>query len=277
LPKVLEDLFEAKLAAGEVELPLLPETSARVLASCHDEHCEARELAELIQRDQALAVHVLRLANSAAYAPNEAIVSLQQAVSRLGLAAICEIAIAAALKGRVFRVPGHQPKVREMWRHSAMAGSYAKEIARVRRFNVEGAFSAGLMHDVGKPMVMMAFIDLWAEISDERPRYEQLEAAVETFHARVGSLLVERWRLPAWIGQSILHHDDYRQAKAHREDVMSTSLADELAKWAGQPDLAEGDFDLDLPVIADLNLYHDDVQHLLERRRAVLDVAQPFL
>ena len=103
----------------DLELPFLPETAAEVVASCNSGDCDARELAELLQRDQSLASHVLRVANSAAYAPKEAIVSLQQATSRLGVATICEIAIAVSLHGNVFRVPGHKVRVRELWIHSA--------------------------------------------------------------------------------------------------------------------------------------------------------------
>lgn len=276
LPRVLEEQFEARLAAGEVELPFLPETSAAILSACGDERCEPRAVAELVQRDQSLAAHVLRIANSAAYAPKEPIVSLQQAVSRLGFSAVSEIALAVSLKGRVFRAPGYQAIVRELWRHSAMAGSYAKEIARLRRFNVEGAFTCGLMHDVGKPVVMLSFLELLAERGEPRPPYHVLEGAMEVFHARVGAELVARWGLPAWVREAILHHDDHAGAEAHREDVMSTRLADELAKWAGRNELAPDDFDLDLPVIADLDLYRDDVERLLQRRGAVLDAAASF-
>ena len=277
VPAILSDLFEARLADGRLELPFLPETCAKVIASCHDERSDPRAVAELIQRDQALAAHVLRIANSAAYAPKERIVSLQQAVSRLGLATVCEIALAVSLKARVFQARGYQAIARELWRHSAMAGSYAKEIARVRRFNVEGAFTCGLMHDVGKPVVLLAFLELLAERGDARPPYHVLEAAMDRFHARVGALLVERWGLPEWIRDAIQHHDDGAPAAGHREDVLSTRLADELAKWAGRGELGADDFDRDLAAISELSLYPDDVEHLLQRRPAVLEVAGAFI
>lgn len=277
LPKVLQDLFEARLATGEIDLPFLPDTASQVMSACNDEVCEPRKVAELIERDQALSAHVLHIANSAAYAPTESIVSLPQAVSRLGLSTVCDIAVAVAIKGRAFRVPGHQVKVRELWQHSAMAGCYAKEIARLRRFNVEGAFSCGLMHDVGRPMVMQAFLDLLKSLTDKPAPYALLQAAMDQYHARVGGLLVDQWGMPDWVKASILHHHGYAQAPHSEEDVMCTHLADELVKWASRSELGVEDFDFDLPVLSDLNLYRDEVELLLQRRSAVLDVAESFL
>lgn len=276
LPKVLRDLFDAKLAAGEVELPFLPDTASKVLSASNDPDCESRTLAELIQQDQALAAHVLNVANSAAYAPKEPIVSLQQAISRLGIRTICDIAIAVSVKGRVFRIPGYQVKVRRLWQHSAMAGVYAKEIARLRRFNVEGAFSCGLMHDVGKPVVMQAFLDILGEMTAKRVPFRLLESAMDAFHPYVGGILIEKWSLPPWVKASIIHHHDRAAATEYGEDVRCTHLADILAHWALNPELTEEDFDLEMPVLNELGLYRDDIELLLSRRGAVLDVAEAF-
>ncbi len=276
LPKVLRDLFEAKLASGDIELPFLPDTPARVMAACNEEKCDARQLAELIQRDQALAGHVLRVSNSAAYAPKEPIVSLQHAVSRLGMGTICEIAMAVSMKGRVFRVPGYQVKIREMWQHSAIAGTYAKEIARLRRFNVEGAFMGGLLHDVGKPIVMTAFLDILAQLTQERVPVRLLESAMDAFHERVGAMLIENWSLPRWVHAAIRHHHDYTQAEDYAEEAATAHLADLLAHWAFDVRTTAEDFDHDLPVLVDLNLYSDQLELLLQRRGDVLEIADAF-
>jgi len=277
LPKVLKDLFDAKLASGEIELPFLPDTAANVLAASNDEECDARRLADLLQRDQALAAHVLNVSNSAAYAPKEPIVSLQQAISRLGIRAIADIAIAVSVKGRVFRIPGYQVQVRRMWQHSAMAGVYAKEIARLRRFNVEGAFSCGLLHDVGKPVVMQAFLDILAGMTEKRVPFKLLESAMDAFHTHVGGLLIDKWSLPPWVKASIMYHHDYQKADEYGEDVKCTNLADVLAHWAMNDEYDEDDFDMNMPVLAGLSLYRDDIELLLARRGEVLEVSEAFV
>ena len=256
---------------------MLSTTASQVLTLYNDETCDAQKLSELLQRDQSLAGHVLGVANSAAYAPKEPIVSLQQAVSRLGITAICEIAIAVSLKGRVFEVPGQKVKIRQMWMHSAAAGVYAKEVTRRLRSNVEGAFMCGLLHDVGRPIVMQTLIDLAKERTEKVVPAGILEAAQEEFHERVGAMLIQRWELTDWMSDVIAHHHDYRLVSEHKTEAMVTHLADVLSHWALDDDKEEEDFDRDDPVIADLNLYDDDIDALLALRGRVLEVTEAFL
>ena len=75
LPGWLHDLL-ARHLEQEVELPIVPEASARIIALCEDEKTDARAIEHVLERDPSLASHVLRIANSSAYAPKEPIVSL---------------------------------------------------------------------------------------------------------------------------------------------------------------------------------------------------------
>ena len=218
----------------------------------------------------------MRLSNSVAYAPVEPIVSLQQAVSRLGMGMIGEMTMAAAMKGRVFRVPGYQVKIREMWQHSAIAGAYSKEIARLRRLNVEGAALGGLMHDVGKPIVMIAFLDALSDLTEKKPPIRLLEAAMAAFHEEVGATLIDQWNLPRWVYASILHHHEYQEADEFGDEVATVHLADRLAHWAFDEDRTAEDFDTDLPVLSDLNIYEDELDVLLQLRGKMMEIAETF-
>ena len=277
LPHVLQDLFEAKLASGQIDLPLLPNTASEVLAACNDEDCNAGELAELVQRDQALAAHVLHIANSAAYAPKEPIVSLRQACSRLGMSTVCEIAVAVSMKGRVFRVPGFQARIRAMWQHSAMTGVYAREVALQRGKDADGVFLGGLMHDIGRPVVMAAFLDILRELTAKQVPFSLLEAAMSRYHAEVGALLADRWGLAPWVREAARHHHDPGAAEEHAEEVRCAHLADELAHWAVDSGSTEADFDTAHPILAQLGLDADGARQLLQRRGDVLAVADAFL
>jgi HD-like signal output (HDOD) protein len=115
-----------RIDSGSLDLPLLSDTAAKVMELCGDASCDARRLAELIQRDQGLAGHVLRVANSAAYAPTERIVSLQQAVSRMGLTAMRDIALAIAIRGKVFIARRAPPRGRRRSRAYVVATSRAR-------------------------------------------------------------------------------------------------------------------------------------------------------
>lgn len=275
LPESLRKGLLERTENDALELPMLPDTAAQVIEMCRDENVDAQDLADWIHRDQALASHVLRVANSALYAPGEPIVSLQQAVSRLGLGLIGEISVGVALKGKIFQVPGFESRLTELWRHSACAGAYAKEIARSARLNVEGAFLCGLLHDVGKPVVLSALLEVAKDLNEEVDS-ELAELAMNEFHTVIGPLLLTNWKLPAWMSDAAEFHHNTDCDSAHRSVVLVTALADSLAHWA----LETGEMDEEtlgsLPILAELNFYPDDLEALKDRRDEMLEVAKAF-
>jgi putative nucleotidyltransferase with HDIG domain len=275
LPAWLRDGLGASLA-GEIRLPVLPDTACRVLARCRDEHCDLRELAELVTHDQALAAHVLRVANSVAYAPKTPIQSLQRAIGRLGLSTVCDIAIAVAIKQRVFAVQGHEPRIRELWQHSAATACYAQDVAQLLGRDREGAFLCGLLHDVGMPIVLQAACDVAPPPHEAPLALGALEAAMAAFHAEFGVLLAQRWRLGGRVESAIQHHHDPVAAKPGREDVLVVTLADELAYWATDETRGEEDFApagaLPAPGVPDT-----DLAALLGSRARILELSRSFL
>src|SRR3954470_11826455 len=93
IPTPVMDRLSRILKDGALELPVLPAAASQVVQLCGDEHCDARKLAEVVTRDAGMAGNLMRLANSTAYAGSVPIVSLQQAISRLGLGRIRELAL----------------------------------------------------------------------------------------------------------------------------------------------------------------------------------------
>ena len=150
----LEQALVHKIEKGDVELPLLPQVASQVMSLTSGPAADAAKLSALIHQDQALAAHVLRIANSPAYMPRSPVVSLQHAVAMLGINLLSEIAFTASLKTGAFQVPGHEAEVKRLWRHALASGGFAKEVARTRRVNVESAYLCGLLHGIGKPVVL---------------------------------------------------------------------------------------------------------------------------
>jgi putative nucleotidyltransferase with HDIG domain len=273
LPGQLQvDVLE-RLEGGKMELPLLPTVVWEVMELSAADNVDMRRLSDLIHRDQSLAGHVLRVANSPAYMARMPIVSLQQAVSRLGTKALGEIAFAVSLQSRVFDVPGYENEVRSLWEHAIGAAAYAKEIARLRRGNVEGAFLCGLLHDIGKPVILQALIDVQKE-AGLRIDPAVASALMEAYHTHVGGLIATAWALPPHVTESIAYHHDYLVAPTCGEAVMVTRLADCLSYHLLIPDVFDEESVRHHPVLADLNLYPDDVEALLARRDAVLCIME---
>lgn len=273
LPAPLRDALRARLE-GELVLPVLPDTAARVMAACQDERADLAQLAELISHDQSLATHLLRVANSAGFAPRVPILTLFQAIGRVGLSTVKDVAIAVALKERIFTVQGHEARLRELWRHSAATASYAREISQLLRGDMESAFLCGLLHDVGMAMVLQVVCDLEREHVVPRVPPAQMEAAMLDFHCEFGARIVQAWQLGPWLLAVIRHHHEPASSHFRLAEVAIVALADALAYWALDERRVEGDFTVEQHRFEGLRLHEGALPSLLHRRERVLQMVE---
>jgi len=272
LPTNLCEHLETRIASGALELPILPHVASQVLAMSTSDESNARGLAELLHRDQAIAAHVLRVANSPLYRPQVPIVSLQQAISRLGLTTLHEIVITVSMQSRMFNVPSYATEARALWQHAAYTAAYASNIARRCRRNAESAFLGGLLHDVSKPVLLLALADLQTQLQEPIPP-PVVTTAMDMYHTQVGALLASTWTLPADVYESMVYHHDYSAAPVHPEAAMVICLADRVAYALGQPDIALETLRHD-PLWTQLNLYPDDVEALLGEHQTIVQFAE---
>ncbi len=273
VPDELQAALLERIDAGDIELPLLPDVVWQVTGMTTSDDADARKLADLIQRDQALASHVLRVANSPAYMPRTPIVSLQQAISRLGMKQLAEIAFSASVQARVFTVPGYQHEVRSLWEHALATAAYGREIARIKRHNVEAAFLCGLLHDIGEPIVLQLLVDLHKTFP-EALEPAIIAAVMQAHHNRVGLLLATTWSLPPHVHESILYHHDYLMAPTCGEAVMVTRFADHLSCHLMRPDLFDETSVYHHPILTDLHLYPDEVETLLAKQERIRHIVE---
>jgi len=260
----------------DLAVPLLPDVAARVLELSRDEHCDAEKLTRLISYDQSLAAHVLRISNSAAYAPRVPILSIQQAVSRIGLSTLSQVVTAVALKERLFSAPMHPGLVRGMWEHSSATATYASEIAQIRRSDRESAFLCGLLHDVGMPLAVQVACDLERQGLLAELTTDLLEQITLEFHVELGVLLAESWKLGPWVARAVQFHHDPARGNFHPLEVPMVALADQLAYWALDPEREQSDFDVDSALVAAVDLHEGAVPTLLSRRERVRAMVASF-
>lgn len=265
----LVDRLRAHLDRWPLDLPLLPDAPQRVMALCDRESCDALALTELIHQDPAMAGHVLRVARSPLYATRVPVVSLRQAVSRLGLRATREVALLFACQVRVFKVRGHQEATREVFRRSLVVGFFGREIARLGRWNAEEAFLCGLLHEVGRPLLLQATVDLGLQ-----PEPGELQRALDALHERVGAMLAEHWELPEAVAQAMGMHNADPMAESTPRVAVQTALADALAGVALERPGADPLAVLEHPALQRLSLYPDDVRALLRRSEEAVLMAK---
>ena len=225
----LSTLIDERLAKGDIDLPIFPQSVSEVMSLCARDDVDMRAIAAAIHKDPTLAAHMLRIANSPLVAPKVPITTLQQALARLGTSQITQIALVVVCRTRAFDVKGRAAAARKMLRHAVATAAYAREIARLVDRQPDEAFLCGLMHDVGEPALLQLATDL-ATKHGHKLDDATAAAELERLHPRVGGMIARSWKLPPLVVAAAECH--HRKAKGTPEEadmVAVVQLADMLA------------------------------------------------
>jgi HD-like signal output (HDOD) protein len=249
----------------------LPRVCAQLAQLTAQQATDAVQLARLIQSDPALAGEIMRVGNSPALRPRTAIVSLQQAVSWLGVAEVRNIAMAVMLRGEVFVAPGHEPESEELWQEAWLAGLWAKEIARERRKHVESAFLAALMHRTGAALALKILSRFEAEQRTAMDARTFADLVVE-FEPTLGRVLMGSWLLPQDVQDAASDWRNYGQST--QSDLAGTvHAAHLLATHTLHPQLLDEEAAIESPVFEQLGVFPDDRRRMLAKRDHVRALA----
>ena len=268
LPQRLDAQMEARIGAGQLVIPVLPAVASTVLGMIDDPDAEIARLAHTIQHDPAIAAHVMRIANSASLRGGAPIVSLQQAITRLGMRSIADIALAACMGPKLFNAPRHAALLERIWSESLATALWSREIARTLRRNVEVAFLSGLMHQIGKPVLLQALQEMLPG-QGEQLEESLLLALLERHAAAAGLAVATHWGLPEPVAETIAHLGDFSRSARAPDLVAMVSVARAIALQT----LGEGMMDaqplMELPEMVEINLYLADARMLLEKADSV--------
>lgn len=269
VPAAVRSELEAKLQTGALELPLLPGVAMEITSAAAREDVDVREIAEMLKRDAALSAHVLRIVNSPLYSPRGQIVSLPQAVARVGALKIREIALVIACKTGVFKAKGYEREIDDVFKHSVATALFAQEIARQTRNNVEDAFLCGLLHDVGRPVLLQALVTSLKDARAIADRESVLEL-VRELHESAGAALAKAWTLPESVVNALAkHHSPYPELES--VPVRIVSLADRCAHLAFEGDALTVEAVSAHPALALLEIYPDMLEKIVKRATVVRD------
>ena len=249
----------------------LPKVCAQLAQLTAQQVTDAAQLARLIQSDPVLAGEIMRVANSPAFRPRTAIVSLQQAVSWLGVAEVRNIAMTVMLRGEVFVAPGHEPESEELWREAWLAGLWAKEIARERRKHVESAFLSALMHRTGAALALKILSRFELERRTVMDTHNFGELIVE-FEPTFGHLLMDSWLLPKDVQAGATDWRNYRES-SHSDLAGTVHAAHLFARHTMYPQLMSEDQLIEDPVFEELGVFPENRRTMLAKQDHVRSLA----
>lgn len=207
----MERLILKDVVAGIHDLPSLPVVVLEVMQSMNEKNPDTHVMAEKIAQDQALTAKVLRLANSSFYGMQRRVVSIQQAITILGISSVRTLIIAAAVIDIFATREKSTFNFLAFWRHSIGTALCAKALARKKACNQDEAFLTGLLHDIGRLVLLTHAPVRYEAVLAERLRqdsylHEAEHSILGIDHMIAGRALMEYWKFPGWMLETIEHH-----------------------------------------------------------------------
>lgn len=193
------------------DLPTISTVAQELMSHLDDEQCSLETICEKVSLDQSLAAKTLRLANSSYYGANSKVVTIQQAVSMLGITNVKNLIrltiIAEHFQGEV--CAGFDFK--SFWRHSVATAICAELISRHLHMKHDFAFTAGLLHDIGRLVLVTRFPKEYEAVlnyqkQNDCPLLNAERAILNTDHVIAGFILAMHWQFSDAIQDAIRGH-----------------------------------------------------------------------
>ena len=217
-------------------VPSMPSVVVKLKQYLSDPDISFDQLAKVIEFDPGLTANLLQLANSAYFGWSGKIKTVKEAITRLGTNRIFQMVLCMSVAPLVRKpVKGYDMESGGLWEHSIATAICAEQLAiRLDLPNFEEAFTAGLLHDMGK-ILLGTFVEI-----DDEPIKKLVEAEGLSFneaerrvlgidHAEAAAELLKYWKLPEnVVAAARWHHNPEQADEKHGEIVDLVHVADIL-------------------------------------------------
>ncbi len=229
-----------QIVAKVDELPSLPHIVVRVMELTEDPDSTAFDINEVINQDQNMTAQVLRMANSVYYGYSRRIATVTDAIVLIGFNAVRSIVLAASVSKILKKeLSGYVMGEGELWRHSQGAAVFARLLAKKAKFrSVELAYTATLLHDIGKLVLNSYLSDSYQEVlkvvNEEKLPFNEVEDNLFGYnHATVGGKVAEKWNLPNDLVEAIAYHHHPEKAEMNPQLTAIVHISDAVALQMG--------------------------------------------
>ncbi len=260
-------------------LPAMSGTMKEVSEMLDDPNTNSQRLGRMIGRDQAIATKILSIANSPMYGLRRKVTTIDFAILVLGFLEIKKIVLALSLMESFKNKTDKYLDQKKFWLHSILTGSAAKRVAEDLGYRIGGeAFIAGLLHDLGIPVIHKyfhsSFIEIVTNVETGKVKYKDAETSQLGYnHADIGMFLSEKWNLPIELCDTVQNHHQPSKASENRVLASIVHLADYMTQHLQVGDFYwDSDMELD-PAILDILKFSsvDDMHHFIDKYKPLFE------
>lgn len=212
-------------------LPILPSIYKELMEIIKSEEVSLKKIGDLISQDISISAKILQLVNSSFFSVMKKVSDIHQAINLLGLEIVKDIILTFHIFNQVDVQLIKRFHLKELWIHSLGVGTLAKAITQDLKLSsekAESAFVAGLLHDIGRLILVLEFPNTYSEVI-QRVKTEKIsliEAEREIFHithCEIAAYLTSLWGFSSCITEAILlHHKP--SVIPHKTVTLGTSL-----------------------------------------------------
>lgn len=204
-----------QLVSGLGELPSIPSAYQEIVASLQSPSASLTDIGRIIGKDVGMTAKILQLVNSAFFGIANPVVSVEQAVSLLGLDTVGNLVLSHGIFAQYDGLDESVFSIETLWRYSGVCAALAKIVARAENFEpklVDDAFLGGMLHDVGKLVFASQKTKDYAEVlrrvEDQNGFTDDAEREIMgATHGEVGAYLMGLWGLPDSIVEAVAYHE----------------------------------------------------------------------
>ncbi len=221
------------------QIPTLPIVSQKIMLLLGDEEVSLSKVASLIEKDQALAVKVLKVANSAFYRTLSKVSTIDHALVILGIEEVRAILLAFSIHNFFSGGKNGDFDRTRFWKHAVVCSQIAKYLARY--FNLphdDTLFLSGLIHDMGKVVLDQYFHEEFQEIIDyvstNHVSFSKGEREILGItHYQIAAKLLQQWKFPEKVVMQVFYHHAPWHDKNYVNGSIVVYLANILTKMVG--------------------------------------------
>ena len=240
MEKLLETNRELdKITSAIGDLPSSPAIITTLIGLTSDINTDIGKIGKTILADQSLTAKLLKLSNSSFYGRSKEVVSLREAIILLGFQTLRSLVVATSTRS-LYHGSISAATVDVLWEHSLATALASRQIAEaIRHPQAEESFIAGLMHDLGKLIMLQKlnkdYKKIISQVEENGGSFIELEDKTFGFnHTDVGLLILHKWSFPIILSNAVFeHHNPIENEESLPSLAYIVHLANHMAKSFG--------------------------------------------